>query len=161
MAPNAQVEISAYSSQLDGSFRIHKSKQPTKYGSVSLLIEQDCQLYGSGLDQHIISSLTNDITISSAKDLIHQSVANLTLYSGAVASVNGANQVLLTSKQIDLSSVGSSNTSADENQVNIVASSLNPAITAKVNVDAKEINFTGKTTINGDLIVQGNSTNVE
>ena len=46
MAPNAQVEISAYSSQLDWSFRIHKSKQPTKYGTGSLLIEKDCQFYG-------------------------------------------------------------------------------------------------------------------
>ena len=143
MAPNAQVEISAYSSQLDGSFRIHKSKQPTKYGTGSLLIEKDCQFYGD--EDHILSSVNaKNITISSAKDLVHQSVANLTLDSGAVASVNGANQVLLNSKKIDLSSVGSSNTSADENQVNIVASSLNPAITAKVNVEAKEIKLKRK-----------------
>lgn len=160
MAPNAQVEISAYSSQLDGSFRIHKSKQPTKYGTGSLLIEKDCQFYGD--EDHILSSVNaKNITISSAKDLVHESVANLKLESGAVASVNGTNQVLLTSKKIDLSSVGSDALSADVNQVNVVASSLNPAITTQVNVNAKEINLTGKTTINGDLIVQGSSTNVE
>jgi hypothetical protein len=160
VAPNAQVEISAYSSQLDGSFRIHKSKQPSKYGTGSLLIEKDCQFYGD--EDHILSSVNaKNITISSAKDLVHQSVADLKLDSGAVASVNGTNQVLLTSKQIDLSSVGTLLDSTDENQVNIVASSLNSEITAKVNITAKEINLFGKTTIDGDLLVKGEVTNVE
>ena len=160
MAPNAQAEISAYSSQLDGSFRIHKSKQPTKYGTGSLLIEQDCQFYGDS--DHILSSVNDkNITISSAKDLVHESVANLSLNSGAVASVNGTNQVQLTSKKIDLSSVGTDALSSDVNQVNVVASSLNPAINTQVNVNAKEINLTGDTTIDGKLIVLGTVTNVE
>ena len=99
MPPYVQeTEISAYSSQLDGSFRIHKSKQPSKYGSGSLLIEKDFQFYGE--EDHILSSVNaKNITINSAKDLVHKSVLDLSLDSGNNVSVNGSNQVQLTSKK--------------------------------------------------------------
>ena len=158
MPPNA--EITAYSSQLDGSFRIASSKAPSKYGNGSILVENDFQFNGTGA--HTLSSINStDIILSSAKDLYHQSVANLSLDSGANASVKAVEQVSVESKKIDLSSVGTDALSTVEHQVNIVASSANAAITSKVNLSASEVNLSGKTTINGDLIVQGDTTTVK